>query len=196
MTTSSRNDADVLAAVAEGLAQMFQIARATCDSIESNLWMVAIKEVGAEQFLSYVRGWVAGDLRHRDHPPRVSDFRRYCDPTYLDADMAFEDLSRLVAEVGPYRSLTGVDPRLLLAVERLGGWVSVCEKLPSVEQSFDHKRFRDAFLSAWTSAQAAHVQASARGLRLSPPAATGLIEASKQRSAELDCALPAPGGGA
>lgn len=193
MNSPGRDDGDVLAAVAEGLAQMFQIARATCDSIESNLWMVAIKEVGAEQFLSYVRGWVSGDLRHRDHPPKVSDFRRYCDPTYLDGEMAFEELTRLVAGVGPYHSLNDVDPRLLVSIERMGGWVAVCEKLPSVEQSFEHKRFRDAFLSAWASAQAALVQASARGLRLAPPPATGLIEASKARSVDADCALPAPG---
>lgn len=79
----------------------------------------------------------------------------------LSPEAGFRALQRLVSEEGPYRAPDGVDPVLVAAINEMGGWAEVCEKMPdpATATTYAVKQFRDDFDSAFrTAANAVNVR--------------------------------------
>lgn len=165
---------------AEAVGQMFSQAQREITPVESGLWMVEIGRLGPESLLAFAQFWMSGGGQTSSgqmfaRAPRIDDFRRYADPSYVDEQRALELLQELVRTVGPYIDPDIADPRLRAAVHSMGGWARICQDLPSRTEDFAFKRFSDVFRQAWTVAQGMEV----RGELAAPPL-RGLVAAPNQ----------------
>lgn len=139
------------------VAQMFTQSKSVLTALEAQLWTMEIARLGPDRLLSFAAFWMGGDAGVQ-RAPKVQDFRRYLDPGHLDDGLAWERLVSLVAGVGPYADPPNEDPRLLMAIQKLGGWVQVCLSMPDGADDYKLRQYRERFKGAWNSAQAASVQ--------------------------------------
>lgn len=152
MTQMTESEAAILA-----VSQMFTQAKTDMTELEANLWATEIERLGCFSLISFAKFWISGEagvLR----APRIQDFRRYADPSSLNEELAFNTLYLKVGSCGPYSDPDFDDARLHAAVLELGGWVQVCQEIPSIGDDFRYKRYKDRFSTAWENAQAQCVQ--------------------------------------
>jgi len=188
-----------VAVAAEVVGQMFSQAQREITPVESSMWIVEIGRLGPERLLAFARFWMSGGGQTSSgqmfaRVPRIDDFRRYADPSYIDEQRALELLYEIVRTVGAYADPNISDPRLRAAVHSMGGWARICQDMPSRTEDFAFKRFSDVFRQAWTVAQGMEV----RGELAAPPL-RGLIASPNQLRisapadlAQADREVPAP----
>lgn len=164
---------EAFAAAMDAVAQMFSASKAVCTPLEGQLWGVEIERLGDDRLMAFAAFWLSGESGC-NRAPKVQDFKKYCDPAFLDESLAFDELIKLVRLVGPYES-PKTDARLDAVIHKLGGWVEVCQSLPDPSDDFKIKRWKERFSVAYQGALAAQIQ----GL---PPAPEpiGLCAASAQ----------------
>ena len=170
--------------IAKCLSEMFSQTKTELTDMEASLWINEIERLGMSAFLSFTAHWMS-----RDHPrsPKVEDFRQFGDPEYVNADIALERLAKDAGEIGPYEDPQLNDRRLVAAVLHLGGWVKVCETMPSQSEEFAWKRFAERFKLAWSRGEAQVAQG-----RLPPGTQLrGFVEIANETQLLIESA-PAP----
>lgn len=146
--------------------------------IEAELWRNAVNDVGPEKTIRFIHFWMGGEGGRG--APRIADLHKYVNPDYLNEQLALEKLVELVAEYGPWVTIPHQDGKLGAVIAALGGWVTCCETMPSVQEKFKFNEFKERFSRAWVQAQALSVQ----GRLGSVPRSIGLLESALQEGQE------------
>lgn len=141
----------------DAVAQMFSAAKAVLTPLEGQLWLMEVHRLGDARLMAFAAFWLSGESGSL-RAPKVQDFRRYFDPGYFDEALAFDALVNLVGECGPYRSPTHDNVLMYAVIDRLGGWVEVCQQMPGPQDDFKLKRYKERFARAYQGALADQMQ--------------------------------------
>lgn len=175
---SAAMDIDPVELAQTAVGQMFFACKASMTDLEVELWRREIEKFGPEVMTKFVMFWTCGGGQGNFmRAPRIDDFRRRMDPSFVSAEDALTILRREVSRVGPYSDPTITDAGLKTAILEMGGWAKVCHDMPDPSMDFEMRRFADRFKSAW-------VQGESAVLRDQVPVQPllGLVSAPRQMS--------------
>lgn len=160
------------------VGQMFFACKANMTDLEIELWRREIDNHGPEVVTKFVLFWTCGGGQGNFmRAPRIDDFRRRMDPSFVSLEDALLILRREVSRVGPYADPAISDPGLKTAILEMGGWAKVCQDMPDASLDFEMRRFSDRFKSAWVQGESAVLRGQVPNQLL-----LGLVSAPKQLS--------------
>jgi hypothetical protein len=126
------------------LGEVMAARRYEMTAFEADAWLSVIEAVPQERFLAFLKHHYATS----PFAPTPSDATKHLDLS-INPEVAFEDLRRLVRELGPYRTPVNVTPLLAHTIEALGGWVQVNAIMPDITNKQELRAFRERFDSAF-----------------------------------------------
>jgi hypothetical protein len=130
------------------LTEVFGYYKHKVTPFEATLWNRLIEEFGdapIERFLS-------AHVQRSSFAPRVNEAMALLRPGAGDSMGAMLALQQAVSRIGPYNAPDFKDPAIALAVEDLGGWVSVNTQMPSEQDRFGFDAFFKKFDVAYRGA--------------------------------------------
>lgn len=124
-------------------AAAYEICGLTLSPTAMRLLFTALSERSLEAVIAALEAHISDpDLCGR--PPTAFDIIRRldgCDATQAQIDRAWTRVDRGIRQVGPWRSITCDDPRVLRVIRDMGGWTRLCaheseESLATAESEF------------------------------------------------------------
>ncbi len=190
MTHDGRGEIEAVLSMA---IQACASARHELNELEITAWLAAIESFGTNATKSFLLNWVGSNRR----APSVSDLRKALDPSFVEEEVALEQLYKLVTSIGPYDapSANAIGTTLCRVIENLGGWTRVNEVMPDRGDRFAWNAFADRFATAFGTARTQEFQATllppgSRPVLIAPVGIHQMGKAASQVSGAL--ALPEP----
>lgn len=179
MNQGARSDIEAVLSMA---IQACASARHELNELEITAWLAAIESFGTEATTKFLLNWVGSSRR----APSVSDLRKALDPSFVEEEVALEQLYRLVTSIGPYDApqANAIGPTLCRVIENLGGWTRMNEVMPDRGDRFAWNAFSERFANAFGTARTQEFQATLLppGLRPTLIAPVGIHEMGKAAS--------------
>lgn len=127
------------------LAQVMGYYNREMMDFESALWLQMMSDFGGAAVVNFLIKHVETSV----FAPKAAEARLALAPGAGNALAAYEDLRRLVAEVGPYASPQFEDSAMAGAVMQLGGWAKVGEDFPDHTERFAYEAYFKRFELAY-----------------------------------------------
>ena len=132
-------------------------------------------EILGEYSMEDVRSAMEDHLRSSPFPPKPADIVKRIDGSAEERALwAFQCVARAMEQLGYVRSVKWSDPRIHYAVDRMGGWMALCERCTAEKLPFIEKDF----VRHYSYAERRHVSWEYPGL---PHAFRGFIDAENQK---------------
>jgi hypothetical protein len=140
---------------------------------EAQIWATIIDRVKPSAFQAFLQQHVLTSK----FAPKPADAAAALALGGADSQQAYALLERYVAKCGPYASPDIADPVLVATIHQLGGWATVNEQMPSFNDTFALKAFKDRFESAF---RLASHEVCIQGIQPRPLLAIGQAQAPLQ----------------
>jgi hypothetical protein len=128
----------------KALGEVMAARRYEMTQFEADAWLSIIDAVPQDRFLAFLKHHYATS----PFAPSPSDATKHLD-LGINPDVTFEELRRLVSELGPYRAPVNVTPLMAHTINALGGWVQVNTVMPDVTNKQELRAFRERFDAAF-----------------------------------------------
>lgn len=166
-TKQTTSDADI-DQMQSDLANVMGMLKHAVTEFEAELWLNIMRVTPRAKFQNFLKTYLMSP-QSRYGAPKPSDAAQALG-FVADPETAYAALERAVQAYGPYQQPDLVDPVLIQAVHNLGGWARVNEIMPSAENPFDVRAFKERFVAALNSATN---QVRIEGLGVEPLLALG-----------------------
>lgn len=168
MTINEANTPEDLDAMQAALSNVMGMLKHAVTDFEAGLWLNIMRGTPRAKFENFLTAYLMSP-QSRYGAPKPSDAAQALG-FVTDPETAYALLERAVGQYGPYQQPEFKDPVLIQAVHNLGGWARVNEVMPSQENSFEVRAFKERFVAALNSATN---QVRIEGLGVEPLLAIG-----------------------
>mgnify|MGYP001627112823 CR=1 FL=1 len=145
------NTPEDIQAMESSLIQVMGMFKHGMTEFEAKLWANLMDVTPRGRFENFLKAYILSP-QARYGAPKPNDAAAALGLT-LDAEAAYNQLEAAVRQYGPYQIPASIkDPVMVQAINNLGGWVRVNEMMPSPENSFEVKSFKERFSGALTQA--------------------------------------------
>lgn len=158
-------DIDLMQAALSNVMGMLKHA---VTEFEAELWLNIMRRTPRVKFENFLKTFLMSP-QSRYGAPKPSDAAQALG-FVTDPETAYAVLERAVSQFGPYQQPQLADPVLIQAVHNLGGWARVNEVMPSQENTFEVRAFKERFVAALNSASN---QVRIEGMAVEPLLAIG-----------------------
>ncbi len=132
------------------LSSVMGMLKHAVTEFEAELWLNIMRTTPRVKFENFLKTYLLSP-QARYGAPKPNDAAQALGFT-TDPETAYAVLERAVIQYGPYQQPEFKDPVLVQAVHNMGGWARVNETLPSQENSFEVRAFKERFVAALNSA--------------------------------------------
>lgn len=166
--TNEVNSSEDIDLMQSSLSNVMGMLKHAVTEFEAELWLNIMRTTPRVKFENFLKTYLLS-LQARYGAPKPNDAAQALG-FVTDPETAYAALERAVSQFGPYQQPDLKDPVLVQAVHNMGGWARVNETMPSQENSFEVRAFKERFTAALNSATN---QVRIEGLGVEPLLAIG-----------------------
>lgn len=138
---TSVNSPEEIRQMEANLSNVMGMYKHAMTEFEVRIWAGLMDNTPKESFDNFLKAYIISP-QARFGPPKPNDAAAALGLA-TDPEAAYNTLESYVREYGPYQVPVAIDPVLAQAIHNLGGWARVNELMPSSENTFEVRAFRE-----------------------------------------------------